>query len=334
MRVFTVFLGLLSAIVALNTIEIAKHVNSLGTTWKATERPIITNITRRLGAILPGDPNYLELPARTYVRSDGFMAEPIPESFDVRTAWPKCTNVTSLIRDQSNCGSCFAHSSVNSFNDRYCIATGDNTKLFSVADALACCTGLLKCAGSAGCNGGQPGAVLKFITTTGVVEGGLNGDTTTCEPYPFLSCAHHVDSDTLPSCTTLPDYKTPECSKTCEYGSVTYEKDKFFGKTSYSLKTEEDIQRDMMKYGSVSMSFTVYEDFETYSSGVYQRTSGSGKQLGGHAIKCLGFGIENGIKYWECANSWNTGWGNQGTFRILRGTDECGIESGVVAIQV
>lgn len=31
------------------------------------------------------------------------------------------------------------------------------------------------------------------------------------------------------------------------------------------------------------------------------------------------------------ANSWNTDWGNQGFFRILRGENECGIEGGVVA---
>jgi len=31
------------------------------------------------------------------------------------------------------------------------------------------------------------------------------------------------------------------------------------------------------------------------------------------------------------ANSWNYDWGDNGTFKILRGKDHCGIESGVVA---
>jgi len=53
--------------------------------------------------------------------------------------------------------------------------------------------------------------------------------------------------------------------------------------------------------------------------------------LGGHAVKVLGYGVENGVKYWLCANSWNEEWGDQGYFKILRGNDECGIESEGVA---
>jgi len=38
-----------------------------------------------------------------------------------------------------------------------------------------------------------------------------------------------------------------------------------------------------------------------------------------------------GTPYWLVANSWNYDWGDKGTFKILRGQDHCGIESGVVA---
>ena len=44
--------------------------------------------------------------------------------------------------------------------------------------------------------------------------------------------------------------------------------------------------------------------------GVYKHVSGS--PLGGHAIKILGWGVEDGIPYWLCANSWNTDWGDNG----------------------
>ena len=44
-----------------------------------------------------------------------------------------------------------------------------------------------------------------------------------------------------------------------------------------------------------------------------------------------GWGEENGTPYWLVANSWNYDWGDNGTFKILRGSDHCGIESGVVA---
>lgn len=47
--------------------------------------------------------------------------------------------------------------------------------------------------------------------------------------------------------------------------------------------------------------------------GVYQHVSGSA--VGGHAIKILGWGEENGTPYWLCANSWNTDWGDNGEQR-------------------
>lgn len=84
-----------------------------------------------------------------------------------------------------------------------------------------------------------------------------------------------------------------------------------------------------MQYGTVSVALSVYEDFEAYSSGVYQHVTG--KYLGGHAIKMIGWGVDNGTPYWICVNSWNSYWGEQGTFRILRGSNECGIEGSVVA---
>jgi hypothetical protein len=43
---------------------------------------------------------------------------------------------------------------------------------------------------------------------------------------------------------------------------------------------------------------------------VYKHTTG--KPLGGHAIKILGWGTENGDDYWLVANSWNPDWGDQG----------------------
>ncbi len=48
-------------------------------------------------------------------------------------------------------------------------------------------------------------------------------------------------------------------------------------------------------------------------------------------MKVLGYGEENGVKYWKVANSWNEDWGDKGYFKILRGTNECGLESRGVA---
>ena len=50
-------------------------------------------------------------------------------------------------------------------------------------------------------------------------------------------------------------------------------------------------------------------------TGVYQHVSGT--MLGGHAVKILGWGVENGTPYWLIANSWNNDWGDQGMYQVF-----------------
>ena len=71
----------------------------------------------------------------------------------------------------------------------------------------------------------------------------------------------------------------------------------------------------------------VYEDFMSYKSGIYEHTTG--KLLGGHAIKVVGWGVENGTKFWIAANSWGTAWGESGYFRIKEG--QCEFELNAVS---
>lgn len=285
-----------------------------------------------LGTILRGEEGYVEPPAEKKVFKT--TAEDIPESFDVRTAWPECAAISGRVRDQSNCGSCWAFGSTEAFNDRYCIATGDATTVFSPEDTNSCCSGF-QCSFSMGCNGGQPAGAWNWFTKTGVSSGADYADIGTgnsCKPYSMQSCAHHVDPpEGMVSCEDVETHKTPTCTSTCSenaYGT-TYTKDKHFASTSYSVRGVENMQKELMEKGTLSVALSVYEDFETYSSGVYQHVSG--KYLGGHAIKMIGWGVEDGTPYWLCVNSWNESWGENGTFKILRGSDECGIESDVVA---
>lgn len=300
------------------------------TTWTAHWSPRFANATLKqasgmMGTWLRGHPLHMELPPKEAVF--GLVPgmednDTIPVSFDAREAWPACKDVIGKVKDQSACGSCWAFASSSAFEDRMCIAHG-STELLSPTDTLSCCTGAA-CGFSQGCNGGQPAGAWSFFSTTGIVTGGLFeevGSGSSCLPYPFLTCAHHVEDAQLPACPAE-DFETPRCRKTCsesEYKAAYYA-DKRKATRGYSVRTVEGIQREIMENGPVSAAFNVYQDFLTYEGGVYQHASGM--PLGGHAVKLIGWGEEAGVPYWLVVNSWNPSWGEKGLFRIIRGQDE------------
>ena len=65
-------------------------------------------------------------------------------------------------------------------------------------------------------------------------------------------------------------------------------------------------------------------EFHKYTGGIFVDTTGA-KSLN-HAISIIGWGVENGKKYWVGRNSWGSWWGEKGFFRIIRGVDNLGIE--------
>lgn len=302
--------------------SIAAKVNSLNLGWTAWVPPRFENHTlddfkQLCGSIMKDDPGYFQLPERTPL-----PPIEVPSEFDARTHWPQCSSVIGHIRDQSKCGSCWAFGSTEAFNDRLCIKTSDTT-LMSVADTNACSKGF-------GCSGGQPAEAWAWFVSDGVVTGGDYGESngTTCKPYEFKPCAHHVSSKKYPPCPSE-EYPTPKCVHACtEKGyKVPYASDKKKAKSSYAVGTNNPsaMQSEIYTHGPISTTFTVYQDFPAYKSGVY-RPSPFVQPLGGHAVKIIGWGTEDSKPYWLVANSWNDDWGDNGFFKIYRGQDVCEIE--------
>jgi cathepsin B len=295
-------------------------------TWRAgvNTKFLGANIgdAKRLCGVLPGNTRFL-LKEQTQPISDE-EAKAIPTAFDARQQWGKICPSTAEVRDQAACGSCWAFGAVEAMTDRFCIASnGSIAPHLSAEDMLSCCDSC-----GMGCEGGYPSAAWDYWVQTGLVSGGNYGDSSACYAYAIPGCDHHVKGK-LPPCGDIVD--TPDCQNACDDPSkFDWGKDKRFGAKAYGVSSRvQDIQNEIMKFGPVEAAFTVYQDFLTYASGVYQHKTG--QMLGGHAVKVLGWGVQGSTPYWWVANSWNEDWGDKGYFRILRGSDECGIESEIVA---
>ncbi|KAK3608345.1 hypothetical protein CHS0354_030800 [Potamilus streckersoni] len=231
------------------------------------------------------------------------MADTLPDNFDWRNYYG--INYVSPIRNQGNCGSCYAFGSMAMNEARIRVRTNNTqTPIFSTQDIVECSEY------SQGCDGGFPYLIGgKYAEDFGVVE-------EECNPYKG------VDG----KCSTKPS---------CERQYFTnYE---YIG-GFYGACNEELMRINLVKNGPIAVSFEVYDDFVHYKGGIYIHTGLRDKfnpfEITNHVVLVVGYGVEpvTGQKYWVVKNSWGEAWGEMGFFRIRRSTDECSIES--IAVQV
>jgi len=306
--------------------ELIDYINSRQDLWTATTDNKFSKYTEEEKRALMGV-NHVQnsVNARRKLASTRHSNVALPDSFDARDQWgDQCPSVKQ-VRDQSSCGSCWAFGAVEAMTDRICIASKGKVKVtLSARDLLSCCT-----ACGFGCNGGDPYAAWSYWHTSGIVTGSNYTENQGCQPYPFAPCEHHSPEKHFKPCPKEL-YPTPKCVKTCNSGyEREYPDDKFFGLEPYAIEqNEESIRKELYTNGPMEVTLDVYDDLLAYKAGIYIHQGG--KLDGGHAVKLVGWGTENRVPYWIIANSWNEDWGENGFFRILRGTNECGIESGVV----
>ncbi|GMI08626.1 hypothetical protein TrVE_jg11342 [Triparma verrucosa] len=273
----------------------------------------------------------------------------VPDEFDSVTAFPECAKVIGDIRDQSNCGCCWAFGAASAASDRLCIST-NGTIALPLSSQDTCFN-----AQRNGCGGGQLDTPWEFFKNTGVVTGTQNLEdladpksdpfwgSNLCSSFSLPHCHHHGDvghaGDPYPAegdegCASQSTPRGPtSCDATSESPHNDFKSDKysFKGTVEFYPNDVSTIQAAIMAGGPVETAFTVYADFEDYESGVYQHTTT--ESVGGHAVRIVGWGTDadSGLDYWKVANSWNPYWGENGYFRIIRGTNEGGIESQCVA---
>jgi len=88
---------------------------------------------------------------------------------------------------------------------------------------------------------------------------------------------------------------------------------------------EEDIKRDIMKNGPAVSTIHTYIDFLTYKSGLYTKGDEVARFSGQHAVRIVGWGVDNenesNTKYWIIQNTWGKTWGEDGFAKIKFGQE-------------
>jgi C1A family cysteine protease len=196
------------------------------------------------------------------------------------------------VKNQGQCGSCWAFSTTGSLEGAYAIATGT---LVSVSEQQ-----LVDCAqsfGEQGCSGGLMDNAFRYAE--------LN-DMCTEESYPYTAADGQCN--------------TKGCTIAIDKQYVTGFKD---------VDHTMEAMMEAVAKGPVSIAIEADQGaFQFYSGGVLSQECGT--QLD-HGVLCVGYGELNGKKYWKVKNSWGASWGSDGYILLERGNSpdgamgECGL---------
>lgn len=91
------------------------------------------------------------------------------------------------------------------------------------------------------------------------------------------------------------------------------------------VKGEEAMMQEIYQRGPIACGVATPEAFENYTGGIFHDTTGDLDIT--HNVALVGYGVENGTKYWVARNSWGTHYGEDGFVRIIRGINNLAIES-------
>ena len=215
---------------------------------------------------------------------------------------------------QGDCGSCYTFSTIQSLESRLRIKTNnkDHTQ-FSIQFPLSCNFY------SEGCDGGYPILVAKFLSEFELVP-------KKCFEYTATNnkCSNVCDNYQL----------YPLKYKVSEYGYL----GGFYGATNEILMMKEIRAR-----GPIPGNMKVPFSFNFYKEGIFSTNElkYNSKSLSkvrlvdmnlsfesvDHSVVLVGYGEENGVKYWIGMNTWGKEWGEGGYFKIIRGENEQSIET-------
>lgn len=261
--------------------------------WHAAENDLTKSTERarklHLGVPLPDERALAAMNKRSVQarKAASAGAAALPAAFDLRNVGG--ANYVSGIRDQGSCGSCVAFGSVAVMEGtaRY---TRRLPNLASDLSEAHLFYGWGATVGATCDTGWLPKPALDFTASQGI---------TYEANFPYV--AGNPGNKTAPA--GWESYRGRSSGVTEMAGDVA------------------KIKNHLVTYGPVTGCFVVYNDFFSYSTGVYRHVSGA--EAGGHCVAIVGYDDAQGA--WIIKNSWGATWGMSGFGMIAYG--ECYIDS-------
>lgn len=209
------------------------------------------------------------------------------------------------IKNQGDCGSCWAIASASVLEAHYEIYKG-KPRTFSAQQIVACTPNPRHCGGDGGCKGATAELAMEWVLKHGCPEDSESSDGVCVRGRPTLEMAQMLsDGNVAPAAST-------------SLGMTGWET---LPKNQY-----EPLARALAERGPVAVSVAADQWFN-YESGIFNNC---GKDaIIDHAVVALGYGEESGTKYWVIQNSWGQEWGENGHIRLQRhdGDDYCGMNN-------
>lgn len=286
-KLFLLWIGFIAALFLASTISFADELTDIqsaikakGAKWTAGETSLMKlskeDRKKRLGLILDLSPQEELAPAPME------QITVAPVSLDWRN---NVGDYVTPIRNQGNCGSCWAFATTAALESATLIAQN-----WSGADLNLAEQTLVSCSGAGDCGGGYIGSASNYIRNTGL---------------PLEACFLYkaLDANDIPPVT---------CDQAClNWQNSTYKIDSYSGVSA----TVDAIKNALNTNGPLVTTMAVYNDFFSYSGGVYTHVTGS--LAGYHAILIIGY--DDTGQYFIVKNSWGSGWGSVAGYGTERG---------------
>jgi cathepsin X len=224
-------------------------------------------------------------------------------------------NYCTMSRNQhipQYCGSCWAHGFASSLADRIKIARGADAG----PDINLSVQHLLNCGNVGTCHGGS--VVGPFQWLHGLSQSGTGISYETSMPYSACSYESTEGFCSSADWTCKPENVARTCSTFTSNGGKCVALDQYPNATiaEYgSISGADSMMKEIYARGPISCGIDAVPILE-YTGGVFSGPNGGVD----HVISVVGWGSENGSKYWIVRNSWGEYWGEFGYVRVQFGS--------------